>query len=254
MTYDILLIGFLVMLLAGLVKGLIGMGLPTVGIGLLSLVMAPPEAAAIIVVPALVTNLWQYFAGPGPMACARRFGWMMALLVAGTLVGGLALGGLSSPLAVPLIGLVLVLYAFVGLFGVPMAVPPGWEGRLSPLMGFLTGIITGLTGVSVLPSAPYLKALDLDKDRFIEVLGLTFLVATLALAITLAAPGADGAPLTKGALILASVAALVPSFAGMEAGRRLRTIVSPATFTRLFFIGLGLLGAYMMARGLLHRS
>ena len=51
-------------LLAGLVKGVIGMGLPTVAMGLLAVVLPPAEAAALLVVPSLVTNVWQLLAGP----------------------------------------------------------------------------------------------------------------------------------------------------------------------------------------------
>lgn len=251
MTFELLLIGFLVMTLAGLVKGLVGLGLPTVGIGLLSLLMPPAEAAAIIVTPALVTNIWQFFSGPGPGRAARRFAPMMAMIVAGTLVGGFVFGGLSSPLAAPLIGMVLVLYAGAGLLSVPLAVPERWERPLSPVMGLLTGIVTGMTGVSVLPVTPYLKGLGLDREAFVEALGLTFTVATLALAATLAAPGAQRAPLADPWLLAASAAALAPAFLGMELGRRLRLAVSPATFTRILFVGLGLLGVYMLARGLL---
>lgn len=239
------------MVLAGLVKGLVGMGMPTVGIGLMSLVMPPPVAAAIVVVPALVTNVWQFFTGPAPGATARRFGAMMAMVLVGTLVGGFLLGGLSSPLAPALIGVVLVAYALLGLLAVPLAVPAGWESWLSPAMGLATGILTGMTGVSVLPVAPYLRGLGLGRDAFVEALGLTFLVASLALAATLAAPGAASAPLAQPRLLLASALALVPTMIGMELGRRLRLIASPATFARLLFGGLGLLGAYMMARGLL---
>ena len=65
--------------LAGFVKGVIGLGLPTVSIGLLGLLMTPAEAAAILVVPSLVTNIWQAAVGGGliatgatAMADARR--------------------------------------------------------------------------------------------------------------------------------------------------------------------------------------
>ena len=53
-------------LLAGFVKGVIGMGLPTVSIGLLGLLLTPAQAAAILVVPSLATNIWQFAAGVRP--------------------------------------------------------------------------------------------------------------------------------------------------------------------------------------------
>ena len=71
-------------LLAGTVKGVIGLGLPIVGIGLLSLVMTPAEASALLLVPSLVTNLWQLLTGPAFAALVRRLWGMMGGVVLGT--------------------------------------------------------------------------------------------------------------------------------------------------------------------------
>src|ERR1700691_2226582 len=65
-------------LLAGLVKGVTGLALPTVGVGLLSLAMPPVHAAALIVVPAFITNVWQMISGPGLGRLVRRL-WLMQL-------------------------------------------------------------------------------------------------------------------------------------------------------------------------------
>lgn len=246
----IALAGFCVLVLAGTVKGLLGMGLPTVGIGLLSLFLTPAEAAAVLIVPSTVTNLWQYFTGPNVVATARRLRLMMIALVAGTLVGGLLIGGLTSPFALPALGATLLLYGAVGLSAVPLRLPAGVEGWMSPLMGLLTGIVTGTTGVSVMPSAPYLQALGLSRDDLVQALGLTFTISTFALAVVLAKPGEDGAVLADPRILIASLVALAPAFLGMEIGRRVRRAVSPLVFRRAFFAGLALLGAYMLARGL----
>src|SRR4051812_17336683 len=69
--------------LAGFVKGVIGLGLPTVSIGLLAVAMPPAHALAIVIVPAIVTNIWQTFVGPYLRDIMRRL-WPM---LAGTLVG-----------------------------------------------------------------------------------------------------------------------------------------------------------------------
>jgi hypothetical protein len=72
---------------AGLIKGVVGMGLPTVAMGVLSLVMAPAAAAAMLVVPSLVTNVWQLLAGPAFGALLRRLATMMVAVFAGTILG-----------------------------------------------------------------------------------------------------------------------------------------------------------------------
>ncbi|MFS8035921.1 sulfite exporter TauE/SafE family protein [Xanthobacter sp. AM11] len=245
-----LLTGFAVLVLAGMVKGLIGMGLPTVGIGLLSLILTPAEAAALLIVPSAVTNVVQYATGPNAVAIARRFFWMMAAVAAGTLAGGLLLGGLASPAALPALGATLLVYGGLGLSAVPLHLPAWMERWLSPVMGLATGLVTGTTGVSVMPSAPYLQALGLKRDDLVQALGLTFTVSTFALAGVLASPGAAGVALGDPALVLGSLAALVPAFLGMELGQRARRVIPPLVFRRIFFAGLAALGAYMLMRGL----
>lgn len=247
-----LLIGSFILLLAGVVKGVIGMGLPTVGVGLLSLLLAPAQAAALLIVPSAVTNVWQFATGPRRAPIARRFLTMMIGVATGTLVGGGVLGGLASPLAHPVLGATLVLYGALGLSRITLKVPVRHEPWLSPLMGFATGLITGTTGVSVMPAAPYLQALGLDRDDLVQSLGLTFTVSTFALALTLALPGSGAdAIFADPLLVAASAAALIPAVIGMELGRIARLRLDPLTFRKVFFGGLGLLGLYMVARSLL---
>src|ERR1700688_836287 len=69
--------------LAGFVKGVIGLGLPTVSMGLLAVSMPPAHALAIVIVPAIVTNIWQTFVGPHLPGIVRRL-WPM---LAGTAIG-----------------------------------------------------------------------------------------------------------------------------------------------------------------------
>ena len=73
--------------LAGVVKGVIGLGLPTIAMGLLAIVMPPVEAAAILIVPSLLTNIWQMIAGPSLAIIVRRLWPMMIAVCAGTWAG-----------------------------------------------------------------------------------------------------------------------------------------------------------------------
>jgi uncharacterized membrane protein YfcA len=82
-----LIVATLTFLIAGFVKGVIGLGLPTVSMGLLSLVMAPAKAASLLIVPSFVTNVWQLAAGPSFGRLARRLWLMLAGVVVGTLAG-----------------------------------------------------------------------------------------------------------------------------------------------------------------------
>src|SRR5437763_6688583 len=98
------------------------MGLPTVAMGLLALVLPPAEAAAILVVPSLVTNVWQLLAGPRFGALARRLWPMMLGVVAGTIASAGVLAADGSGLAEACLGVALALYAIVGLTGIKLVI------------------------------------------------------------------------------------------------------------------------------------
>ena len=229
-------------LLAGLVKGVIGMGLPTVAMGLLALALPPAEAAAILVVPSLVTNVWQLMGGPIFGALGRRLWPMMAGVVLGTVAGAGVLAGNVAGLAKIGLGIALIAYAVVGLAGIRLSVAARHEAWLGPLVGAITGLVTGATGVFVIPAVPYLQAIGLEKDELIQALGLSFTISTSALAIGLFRTGAFASPTAQ---LAGSVAALVPALAGMFIGQMLRQRMSVETFRTVFFVGLLVLGVYL---------
>jgi uncharacterized protein len=228
---------------AGFSKGVLGMGLPTIAMGLLSLVMLPSAAAAMLVVPSMVTNLWQLFAGPRFVVLARRLATMMVALCVGTALTIGVLTGPSAKLASAALGAILLLYGGVGLAARRFTVPPRAEPWLSPLIGFVTGLITGATGVFVIPAVPYLNSLGLSKDELIQALGLSFTASTLALAVALAVNGSYAPSAAAGSLL-----AVLPALFGMYLGQRVRNRLQPEAFRRWFFIGLIALGGYMLLR------
>jgi uncharacterized membrane protein YfcA len=241
-TETTLLAACAIFVLAGFVKGVIGLGLPTVSMGLLGLLMPPAQAAALVVVPSLFTNLWQLAAGPQFGFLIRRLWPFLAAICAGTWAGEGLLSG-DTHTATTALGAALVLYAAFGLSAVKLAIAPRVERWLSPLMGLATGFTGAATGVFVLPAVPYFQALGFDKEDFVQALGLSFTVSTLALAVDLARSGAF-APSIAGS----SLVALAPALAGMALGGHLRASVHPNTFRRWLFLGLLALGAYLALR------
>lgn len=232
-------------LLAGLVKGVIGLGLPTVAMGLLGTAMTPAQAAALLLVPSLVTNLWQLLAGPAFGALLLRLRGMMLGVCLGTWAGSGLIAGGAGPRATAALGAALALYAAVGLAKLRLRVPAGAEWWAGPAVGAATGLVTGATGVFVIPAVPYLGALGLGRDDLVQALGLSFTVSTLALAAGLA--WHDTLPMQAAG---ASLLALAPALAGMAGGGWLRAWVRPDVFRLCFFLGLLALGVELAWRGL----
>ena len=234
-----------VFLLAGFVKGVIGLGLPTIAMGLLAIVMPPIEAAAILILPSLLTNAWQMIAGPSLGAVVRRLWPMMIAVCVGTWLGIGLMSGAGARYGTVLLGVALAAYSITGLAAVRLTVAPEREALLGPLAGAVTGLITAATGVFVIPAVPYLQAIGLEKEELVQALGLSFTVSTLALAVNVVAAGARATEFA-GTTILA----LVLACAGMWLGQVLRLKLSVAIFRRSFFGGLLALGVYLALRAL----
>ncbi|NMY81853.1 sulfite exporter TauE/SafE family protein [Pseudomonas rhodesiae] len=235
-------------MLAGTVKGVIGLGLPTVAMGLLGLAMLPAQAAALLIIPSTVTNLWQLAFGGHLSALFKRL-WPMLLLIflgtgLGTGLGTAWLGMDGGGWMVHALGAALLMYALSGLFLPTFNVGSATERWLGPLCGLLTGIVTAATGVFVIPAVPYLQALGLQRDQLVQALGLSFSVSTLALAAGLAWRGGLG-----GAELNASLLALVPALLGMWLGQWVRQRISAVVFKRVFFVGMAFLGGHLLISG-----
>lgn len=229
--------------LAGFVKGVIGFGLPPVAIALLGLAMTPAEAAALMIVPSLITNVWQAADGPGLVRQVWRL-WPMLLGIGfGTWAGSGLIAEDGNGFATLMLGIALAAYAVVGLTAVQFTVAARSEPWLSPAMGAITGLVASATGVFAIPAVPYLQALGLEKDDLVQALGLSFTVSTVALAVSLADLGVFALS-TAGASLLA----LAPALIGMSFGQRLRSRISPSVFRLCFFLGLLVLGAHLAIR------
>ena len=242
---SILLVSSIAFLLAGFVKGMIGMGLPTVAIGLLSVVMLPAEAAALLVFPTIVTNIWQLAAGSNLIPLVRRLWVMLATSALATYAASGLLADTSGRATMAL-GIALICYAAIGLAKVHVSTPAWTEPWLSPVIGATTGVIAGATGVMALPAVAYFQAIGLNKEDMIQALGLSFTISMLALAAGLARAGAF-----HGSVVGASALALAPASLGMLVGQWVRMRIQPDLFRFCFFLGLLGLGVHLTLRSLL---
>ena len=96
---------------AGLVKGVTGMGLPTVAMGVLGALVSPLAAASLLIVPSFATNVWQLFAGPSFGALLRRLWPMMLAVVVGTLLGSRWIASGDTGVTTLLLGIALIIYS-----------------------------------------------------------------------------------------------------------------------------------------------
>ena len=228
-------------LLAGLVKGVIGLGLPTVSLALLTVAIDLPTAMALLLLPSFVTNLWQALTGGNTRLVLQRL-WPFLLLATVTVwIGAGALTRVDPALLSAFLGILLVIYAAANLGGLRITISPQREVWVGPLIGLVNGVLTGMTGSFVVPGVMFLQAIGLSREVLIQAMGMLFALSTLALAIALQ----RNALLTTEHWVL-SATGLLPAILGMVFGRRIRQAIAERLFRKVFFISLLLLGTYII--------
>jgi hypothetical protein len=139
------------------------------------------------------------------------------------------------------LGVLLVVYASVGLSKFSFKVARSDEKWIGGVVGVLTGVVSAATGVQVIPSMPFMQAIGMEKDELVQALGVFFTVATVALAFNLTSTG-----LLSASTALPGAVAMAAAFAGMFIGQSVRSRMQPEVFRRWFLVAMIFLGLYLI--------
>jgi uncharacterized membrane protein YfcA len=233
---------FATFLFAGTVKGVIGLGLPTVSLALLTVAIDLPSAMALLLVPSFFTNLWQAAVGGNGKAIILRV-WPFLLMATLTVwLGASALTRVDLSFLSALLGALLIAYSILNLAGLRVMITTRQEVWVGLLFGAANGILTGMTGSFVVPGVMFLQAIGLPRDMLIQGMGILFTASTLALAFAL-----QGNNFLTAQFGMLSAASLLPAAIGLAIGQRIRQSLSERLFRRVFFNALLMLGAYIIA-------
>jgi len=236
-----LLIIFGTFLLAGTVKGVIGLGLPTVSLAILTVAFDLPQAMALLLVPSFVTNLWQAMVGGHARTLIKRLWLFFGTATCMVWVGALALTRVDLSMLSALLGALIAAYAAISLLGVRLNITPEKEAWTGPVLGTINGVLTGMTGSFVVPGVMFLQSIGLSRDMLIQAMGILFTLSTLALGVAL-----GGNDLLKSDQGVMSATGLLPAIVGMMLGQRIRAKLSEASFRKVFFIALLITGVYII--------
>jgi len=244
-TQDIVF-GLSVFLLAGTVKGLVGLGLPTITIALTSLVLPLTESIALIALPTIFTNVWQAAVG-GRFRVILKRQWPLIVPLMISLYVTMWLVGQKGPnWAFLVLAAVLIVYSGLGLLRIRLHIHADLERPLAPVIGVVSGFVAGLVGVPIIPLMPYLQGLDVKPTELVQTLGVVLCATSLTLTSSLLFFG-----LLDGPRAIVSAVAVVPALAGMWVGQQIRLRLSVEQFRLAVFWALLLTGLYTFASRLL---
>ncbi|MBS3786405.1 MAG: sulfite exporter TauE/SafE family protein [Gammaproteobacteria bacterium] len=234
-----------VMLLGGFVKGIAGAGLPLVAISMLGTFIDPRQGVAIVAIPVVLSNIWQSLRSGVMLSAGRRFGGLIIGFVLMTWVGANLLVIMPTAALLGIVGLVAIVFSGLNLMDPNWVLPSRFERTAGPLVGLGSGLLNGLTTVNGPPILMYLLSLGLQKDKLVGSYGLIAFAGAVPLLISYIVVGLMGP-----SEILLSTMALIPTFAGLLLGEKLRRFIDPHRFRQMLLIVLIVLGANLLRRAL----
>lgn len=237
-SVETLIFGGLVLLLAGAIKGFVGLGLPTVAMALLALRLDPRAAMSLVLLPMLLSNLWQMTRGPHLGDILKRywrFGLVLGLCVAGTVWASQSVSDRWLRLC---LGVAVLAFSILSARQLVPEFPDGMKSSREMFFAAFTGIVGGLTAAWAVPLVMYLSAKRISPQEFVQTLGFLISVGSVPLLITYLLAGHTGA-----SELALSAALVVPTLVGFTLGEILRARVDPGIFKTVLLIVFAFLGA-----------
>lgn len=233
----------IIFFLAGIIKGVVGFGMPLFAITLLALIMPLTTAIAANVGPSLITNVRQAFRGPYLIALVKRL-WPFLIPAIGLIWFGIAIQ-LQVNEAYPglMLGLLAVSFAALSARRYEIRVTRAQEKPFGFALGIINGLITGITGIFIIPGGLFLQSLGLKRDELVQALGLLFMLSTAMIGLVFGAKAIMTPP-----LLLLSALCIPPALIGLAIGERLRNLLSEEMFRKLFLAGIAILGVSLIVR------
>jgi uncharacterized membrane protein YfcA len=234
-----------VVLAAAFIKGAIGFGFPALGTPLLSLVVDVKTAVVVLILPNIVMDGIQFARRGAPLAIVRRFGVLLLTGALGVVLGTHVLVLLSPRAATLILGAFVLCFVALQATGLSPKVPARGEPWLSPVAGFVAGVIGGVTNSPATPLVLYFHAIALSKHDFVSAVAFTFFFYKL---VQLGAVAWYG--LLPWPLLWLSVALTAVALVGFAVGLRVQDRLDQRSFNRAVLIFLGVLGAWLLVRSL----
>ncbi|MGI9350605.1 MAG: sulfite exporter TauE/SafE family protein [Rhizobiaceae bacterium] len=235
-----------IFLFAGVVKGILGFGLPIITMSLLPFVIPVEMAIALSAVVQPATNIFQLISAGGVKKAVTLSWPVLAALIPGVAVGAWYLTSLDSKSLLILIGFTITTYALFDLLGYKVSIPPKKHIPVGFVFGFVAGIFGALTALNGWAFIIYLVGLNAERNVFRSTIALLFLISGLLISSSFWLLGW----LTAKVLLLGCVA-LLAAFPGMTIGNRIGERLPGKLFRKLILTSLVFVGLFLASRGLI---
>jgi uncharacterized protein len=232
------------LIVAGFLKGIIGVGMPVVALPLLSLFIDIKSAAMLLSMPLILSNLPQALEGGKTSRCLMQLTPVLLGMIPGLVLGVRVLLALDANVAKVIAGVVLIGVGGLTLLAPKLDLQPRLVLPAGITFGFFGGILGGLAAMAGPLVFIFLLAKGLRGRAFTKEASLYLVVSSGLLALLLTASQAF-----RWRDVAVSTAAMAPVALGMVAGQQMRDKIAPETFRKLVLIAVIAAGAELLRHG-----
>lgn len=235
----------LVYLMAGLVKGALGFGLPMVSIALLPFFVPVNTALALNAIVVIATNLQQIVQG-GRYHEGIRFAWPlvlgMCIVIPPT---AMFAAGLSGETLLLIVGVAVLIFIAASILNPALRIPERWRKPCGVGFGLLSGAIGALTSAPAAAFVAYMLALQLPRPVYMTTLGIVLSSFGVIIAVSYA-----WVSIMTASHVLPALLSIPIAIAGMWVGDRWAKRLASETFRRAVLALLAILALMLIRRSL----
>ena len=232
--------------LGGIVKGSVGIGMSMFSVPIIAFILPPTKAMMLLCFPVIFTNFLQMDIRKG--VGSFRFLPMFLALFLGLLIGGKLILNLSLNFISISIATVIIIFTSLNFFGISLKnIKKANEKILSVIIGFLSGILGGLTTFYAPPIITFLISINLDKEFFIRTTATMYFFASIPLYSSMLYHG-----LGNYYDLIMSLVLVVPAIIGQFFGSKIRKKLSNEIFQKLILIILIMIGFSLLFKNLIY--
>ncbi len=243
LTFFYILLAYFI---GGVTQGILGVGLITVVISLLSFIVDVKETIALVIIPTIITGFFQMINGSNLKVVIKDTKYFLVFSTLIIVPGVFLLNVLESDLILIFIAILLFMNSSLSLSNRVVAIPNHQNSIIQLLTGSLNGFIIGLTSIYTMPFVFLLQSLKYNKEKTVQFMGLAFLLYSGMQFISF-----SYIKLISINTIVPSLIVTLPVIIGFLLGKKIRSFISEKLFKKLFYLMLLLMSGIILINAFL---
>jgi len=240
-TFELIMIMAFTYFVAGSVKGVIGIGLPTTGMAILSFFVSPLVALGLNLMPMFITNIWQFFKADNHLKILKQYKFFALFMIIFILFTSFYAVNLGNNLIRLLFGSIVVFFVITNLIGFNPKIKSKKDILMQISFGSFSGLLGGATSLWAMPITFYLLMKNLSPKKFVDVSGFFILVGCFPVSIGYISTEVFSIEMVSFGLV-GSVFGLI----GFQLGEKVRDKINPVIFKKIVLVFFSLAGVKMI--------